>query len=206
MLTFKSFITEAGLISRVRALGRDREYAAVRYTSPRKDSSIIRGYQTSVNMDGIHDRTAETHPEHIGVHSHPVDGALSSGDASYLFARPKLKTLHAVTPSGSLYSAKVTPKGRALADHPTDPVQKGIQDAGKSMVRNVFEKGKFSPDEKVHIQGHVIHQALHNLGLIRYRHTMVGKDRLVTAKHKDLIARETIHAARAISYHVNKAK
>lgn len=206
MLGFKTFISEEGLIRRIKALGRDREYAAVRYTNPRKDSSIIRGDQTSVNMDGIHDRTIEAQPEHIGVHSHPVDGALSSGDASYLFARPKLKTLHAVTPSGSLYSAKVTPKGRALADHPNDPIQKGIYDAGTSMVRNVFEKGKFSPDEKVHIQGHVIHQALHNLGLIKYRHTMMGKDRFMTTRHKSLIDRETIHAARAISFHVNRSK
>lgn len=206
MLTFKSFITEEGLISRIKALGRDREYAAVRYTSPRKDSTIIRGDQTSVNMDGIHDRTLEGQPEHIGVHSHPVDGALSSGDASYLFARPKLKTLHAVTPSGSLYSAKVTPKGRALADHPNDPIQKGIADASSSMVRNVFSKGNFHPDEQVHIQGHVIHQALHNLGLIKYRATMMGKDRFMTTRHKSLIDRETIHAARAISFHVNRSK
>lgn len=205
MLTFKSFIAEAGLLQRIRSLGSDREHAAVRYTNPRKDSPIIRGDRDSVDMDSIHNRTLE-HPDHIGVHSHPVDGALSKGDANYLFARPKLKTLHAITPSGSLYSAKVTPKGRALADHPADPIQKGINDAAFSIVRNVFDKGKYGENEKLHLQGHIIHQALHNLGLIRYRASMVGKDRIITAKHKKLISDETIHAARAISYHINRAK
>lgn len=216
MISFKQFLLEAPTFTQIiQHLGKNNglEHVFYRDRKTRMDSPILTGDKNSIDTRKLFGRSFRERPqtnaafnknphfqvmhqpEHSLMHNHPRDTALSGSDTWQLLHNPKLKAIHAVTPSGSMYAAKLTDSGKKLMMHPHGPIADGLKSASYRLYSTYDEHSNESPgplkglddEHSTHLEGHILNTALHNAGIIHYKHFMRGNDVNITSQHQELI-------------------